>query len=410
MKRRSLIALLILGGESMRKLSGIVFSAVLLLIGSTQGTWAQKNKVWELGTYPGGTWFTTESINDLGVVVGRGDVPPIGSDGVGYTHPLAVPLFGPHAGEWIDLGTLGGEESRGWELESLTQISNTGLVVSHSTAPDGYVHGVAWTRGTGMVDLGTLADTGNPAYADYKWSYAQGTNKLGTLIVGVSQITDVLQLPVVWTPAGKPRGPASVWKIHRLDTTAELPYGQAWSVNDSGQIIGWGNGVPAVTGVVWNPRADGKGWQLTPLPPSPDPDYNTCAFGINDWGEITGVVISGDFSIWLPRLWKPIDMKRTKYSQPIELALPGGFTSCESVGLNELGDIVGDCWNDQMDLPAHWITAHPTFSEIIKFPGSWGYSWGVNNSRFASVTYADSKKCPADTYGSCGGAVQFHSK
>jgi len=35
MKRRSVIALLILGGDSMRKLFNIVFSAVLLLIGST---------------------------------------------------------------------------------------------------------------------------------------------------------------------------------------------------------------------------------------------------------------------------------------------------------------------------------------------------------------------------------------
>ena len=97
-------------------------------------------KTWELGTYPGGTWFTTESINDLGVVVGRGDVPPIGPDGVGYTHPLAVPLFGPHAGEWIDLGALGGVQPKGFEYESLTQISNTGLVVSYSTAPGGQMH------------------------------------------------------------------------------------------------------------------------------------------------------------------------------------------------------------------------------------------------------------------------------
>ena len=397
----------------MRKLFNVVLPVVLFVICSVQGTWAQKPNVYELGTYPGGTWFTTESINDLGVVVGRGDVPPIGSDGVGYTHTLAVPLFGPDAGEWIDLGTLGGEQPMGWELESLTQVSNTGLVASHSTAVDGYAHGVAWTKGTGMVDLGTLADTGDPAYADYTSSYAQGTNKLGTLIVGVSQTTDGRNLPVVWTPARKPGGLAIVWNIHRLDTIAELPYGQAWWVNDYGQISGvCGNMANAVTGVVWNPRADGKGWQLTSLPPSPDPDYpNSNAYGINEMGEIVGVVMSGDFSIWLPRLWKPLDGKRTKYSQPIELALPKGvFTSCESVGLNEVGDIVGDCWNEDgsVDLSAHWIAAHPTFSEIIKFPGSWGYSWGVNNSRIASVTYADSKNCPSDTYVSCGGATALH--
>jgi len=41
-------------------------------------------RIWELGTYPGGTWFATEHINDLGVIVGRGDVP--GTDGNLYNH------------------------------------------------------------------------------------------------------------------------------------------------------------------------------------------------------------------------------------------------------------------------------------------------------------------------------------
>ncbi len=397
----------------MRKLFGIVFPLVVLLIGSVQLTWAQKPNVHELGTYPGGTWFATWHINDLGVVVGLGDVPPIGSDGVGHTHTLAVPLFGPHAGQWIDIGTLGGEQPTGWE-EPITDISNTGLVVSHSTAPDGYVHGVAWTKESGLVDLGTLADTGDPAYADYKSSYAYATNKLGTLIVGVSQIADGAVLPVVWTRAGKPGGPATVWKIHKLDTTPfpEIALWPTWEVNDYGQIVGTGinNDWSIIIGMLWNPRADGKGWEVTSLPPSPAYPM-TEAYGINETGEITGVTHATDYSIYLPLLWKPLDKKRTKYSQPVELALPRGvFTSCEGVGLNELGDIVGDCWNEDetVNLPARWITADPTFSQIIKFPDSWGFSWGVNDGRIAAVTYTDSKNCPADTYGSCGGATKLH--
>lgn len=399
----------------MRKLFTIVFSAALLLIGSAQVTRAQKPNVYELGTYPGGTWFTTMSINDPGVVVGRGDVPPIGPDGVGYTHPLAVPLFGPHAGEWIDIGILGGEESRGWELESLTRISNTGLVVSHSTALDGRMHAVAWTKETGMVDLGTLADTGDAQYAIYNSSLATGTNKAGTLIVGQGlSVEENRGVPVVWTPSNAWKNGKLVtsWKIHRLDNAAlpELTRGVAWAVNDHGQIIGTGinDDFTIFAAVVWNPRPDGKGWELTSLPPSPGYPF-TQAYGINSRGEIVGVANSTDWSIWLPRLWKPLD-KRTTYSQPIELALPAGFTGCESVDLNEPGDIVGDCWNDKQNLPARWITADPTFSEIIKFPGSWGYSWGVNNSGIASVTYADSKNCPADTYGSCGGATKLHRR
>ncbi len=266
---------------------------------------------------------------------------------------------------------------------------------------------MAWTKNTGMVELGTLADTGDPAYAEYKSSYAKATNKLGTLIVGASWNTDGCTIPVVWTPARERGGPAVVWKIHRLETTAEYPYGEVWSVNDYGQISGWcGILWDAVTGVVWNPGAGGKGWQLTSLPPSPDyPE--SFAFGINDRGEITGVVVSGDWYTWLPRLWKPLDTNRTTYSQPIELALPGGFTSCESVGINDLGEIVGDCWNDRKDLPTRWTTEDPTFSKAINFTGSWGYSWGVNNNGIAAITYGGGKSCPGNTYGSGGGATQL---
>ena len=403
----------IVGGDSMRKLFIILFSAALLVIGSAQLTWAQKPNVYELGTYPGGTWFATWHINDRGVLVGLGDVPPIGSDGVGYTHTLVVPLFGSNAGEWIDLDTLGGEQPKGWE-EPITDISNSGLVVSHSTALDGRMHAVAWTKETGMVDLGTLADAGDAQYASYNSSLAMGTNKAGTLIVGQGLSVEANRgVPVVWTPSNAWKNGRLVtnWKIHKLDNAAfpELTRGVAWGVNDHGQIIGTGfnEGFTIMTAVLWNPRPDGKGWELRSLPPSPDYPF-TQAYGINNRGEIVGVANSTDFSIWLPRLWKPLD-KRTVYSQPTELPLPeGGFTNCECAGINEPGDLVGDCWSDTEDLPTRWTAKDLTVAEIIKFPGSSGFSWGVNNSGIASVTYNGSKNCPADTYGSCGGATKVH--
>jgi probable HAF family extracellular repeat protein len=373
-------------------------------------------KVWELGTYPGGTWFSSWRLNDLGVIVGRGDVPPIGANGVGYTHTLAVPLFGRHAGEWIDLGTLGGEEPKGWE-EPNNDISNTGLVVSRSTAPDGQVHGVAWTKDTGMIDLGTLADTNNLEYSSYTSSMATGTNKLGTMIVGQSWSgldPATTGVPVVWTPSNVWMSGKFVtkWKIQNLDTTAfpDLTGFVAWGVNDYGLIIGtgWNSDFTTTIGALWTPRADGKGWDLTSLPPSPA-FPSAQVWGINDRGEIVGVATSTDQNIWLPRLWQPLDREGRTYSQPIELPLPnGGFTNCEAVGINELGDLVGDCWGAMKDLPTRWTTEDLTFSEIINFPGNVGFSWGVNNNRIASVTYLGGKNCPSNTYGSCGGAVQLH--
>lgn len=379
----------------------------------TQSNTSQ-NKVWELGTFPGGTWFASWRLNDYGVIVGRGDVPPIGSDGVGRTHTLVVHLFGPRAGEWIDLGALHGKQPKGWE-EPNNDIANTGMVVSRSTAWDGHVHAVAWTKETGMVNLGTLADTGMPRYATYKSSMATGTNRLGTLIVGQGWSGDDAEatgVPVVWTPSTVWKNGKLVtrWKIQRLHTAAfpELTGFVAWGVNDYGQIVGtgWNEDFTILTAILWNLRPDGKGWQAMSLPPSTD--YPAAqVYAINDRGEMVGVVNSADQSVWLPRLWKPLNLKRTLYSQPIELPLPkGGFTNGEAVGINERGDVVGDCWNDDasLDLSVGWSTRNTTVAEVLNFPGDWGFAWGVNNNRIATVTYGGGENCSA---GSCGGAIHL---
>ena len=403
----------------MRRLFTIVFSTALLLaLGSAQGTWAQNNKVWELGAYPGGTWVTTWHINDLDVIAGLGDV-----DGSGYTHTLAVPLFGPNAGEWTDLGTLAGEQSIGCQ-EPLDGISNTGLVVSDSIASDGHMHAVAWTKKTGIVDLGTLADTGDRRYANHNSSYAISTNKLGTLIVGgsgVDQDTNSgFAAPVVWTPSNVWTNGKFVtkWKIHALDTAAFPDFTwTVWGVNDYGQIIANGNNSTntTVVGALWNPRPDGEGWGILISLPAITAYPFAVPFGINDNGEIAGMVTSNDWSIWLPALWKPLDKTRKTYSKVTMLPLPQGvFTNAEAVGINDLGDIVGDTWNDDgsVDLAVRWATKDLTFTELLNFPADWSFSWGVNNNRIATVTYTGGQKCTEGipwTY-TCGGAIQLHSK
>ena len=92
--------------------------------------------------------------------------------------------------------------------------------------------------------------------------------------------------------------------------------------------------------------------------------------------------------------------------------MPEGVTTCYAEGINELGDLTGECWNDDysIDRPMHWITKNPTFFEVLTSPGDWGWSFSVNNSRIAAVTYGGGNKCSGDTYISCGGAVQFNSR
>ena len=368
---------------------------------------ASQNKVWELGTYPGGTWASMGDVNDFGVAVAQGDLPD------GSTHNLAVPLFGKHAGEWIDLGTLGGTES-GWD-EGLVTISDTGLIVGHSASTDqARPHAMAWTETSGMVDLGTLADVG---YPEYNSSYAAGVNKWGTLIVGWSGVEQSClgcapTLPVVWTPTvvWKNGKLVTKWKIHKLDMTgfAVITKWYAWAVNDFGQIVGEGSGDNGeFVGVLWTPLQNGK-WKVMQLPalanfPEPEP------FNINDRGEISGDIEPADFSVWIPAFWKPLNASRKSYSNPIVLPTPeGGFTNCYTDGINELGDLTGECWGDGGDQAVRWTTKDATFSQVLGFPGDWSWSFRVNNNRVAVVTYGGGDNCPADTYGSCGGAIQLH--
>jgi probable HAF family extracellular repeat protein len=368
---------------------------------------ARQSKVWELGTFPGGTWAAMGDVNDFGVAVGQGDLPD------GSTHNLAVPLYGRHAGEWIDLGTLGGTET-GWE-EGLIAISDTGMIVGHSASTDqDRAHAIAWTEASGIGDLGTLADIGYPTYNS---SYASGVNKLGTLIVGWSGaeqscIGCAPTLPVVWTPtfAWKNGQVVTKWKIHKLDTAGfgVITKWYAWAVNDFGQIVGEGSGDNGeYVGVLWTPLQNGK-WKVRQLPaladyPEPEP------FNINDRDEISGDIEPADFSVWIPAYWKPLDPSRKTYSSPVALPMPeGGFTNCYTDGINELGDLTGECWGEDVDQAVRWTTKDITFAQVLGFPGDWSWSFRVNNNRIAVVTYGGGDQCSPDTFGSCGGAIQIH--
>jgi hypothetical protein len=81
-------------------------------------------RTWDLGTYNGAAWVELSAVNDFAIAVGTGDI------GTNETRTLLVPLFGPNAGQWMDLGSLGGQ-ILDWD-EPLLGISNTGLVATHS--------------------------------------------------------------------------------------------------------------------------------------------------------------------------------------------------------------------------------------------------------------------------------------
>jgi probable HAF family extracellular repeat protein len=363
---------------------------------STQAVPAPSVKVYDLGTYPEGTWAEMRDINDFGVAVGYGDTPS-GYDpdlGRGYTRPIGVPLFGPHAMQWFDLGTFGGESyENSWccANTAASEISDTGLIVGLAPVTnDPITHAFAWTPKSGKMDIGTLEDLG------YSHSNALGVNKLGTLIVGWSGAEHQPwldnSLPVVWTPkhVWESNGWTTTWKIQKLDTAGfeQFPHWFAATVNDSGHIIGsafddLGNQIA----VLWKPLPGGKGWKIIQLDGSPDYP-NAQPNDINERGEIVGIVYTADGSTALPALWKPAHQSKTwnLIVLPTLSGLPEGWNDAN--GINDRGDIVGDSNDaDGNWLAARWRTKHTNFIQVLGFPGDWSTANKVNNYGIATGGY-----------------------
>src|SRR5271157_394918 len=377
----------------MRKLFSIMFSAVLLLICSAQGTWAQNVKVWDLGTYPYGTWAEAGGINDLDVVVAQGDAAD------GDNHLFKAELFGSHAGQWFDLGALGAYENWfAWPL-----ISDPGLIVGYAATSQGHVHGFVWTGKAERTDLGALPSLGRNN------SMAVAVNKLGTLVAGSVWGETPGYRPVVWTPdiAWNSGLLAVSWKIHALETPNGFPYGYVNSMNNLGQLAGAvynDDGIEVAA--LWNPVQGGKGWELIELPGSKDWPDVAIVGDINEKGEMVGDVLSLDWAHGYSSLWQPVDSQRRTYKLtllPNPWGLPQGDTA---EGINDLGDIVGASWDKDYNFVAvRWTTKDPTSVRSLGFPGDWSLAFKVNELGIATGTYGGGL-CANE----CVAAVQFRPK
>jgi probable HAF family extracellular repeat protein len=176
----------------------------------------------DLGTVGGGSSIAT-AINDAGqAVVGVSD----GWGGQAYLYTDGVGL--------VPLGTLGGSDGFGYGINAAGQVVGEAETVANRAR-----HAFRWTDGR-MQDLGALSDPERVSASLDRDSIAYGINRAGQ-VVGTSRTEG----PGPWH-AFLYTDAAGMLDLNRLiDPALGWELGGARSINDAGQIVGWGthNGV-----------------------------------------------------------------------------------------------------------------------------------------------------------------------
>jgi len=319
--------------------------------------------------------------------MGWGDVP---IEGGTETRMIGIPLLGYNAGQWFESGV----SSKDWTGEG-GGISNTGVIVGNILGSNGRPEAYAWTPNHGGFRLGR--------YLDDDRSVAIAISHSGAFIVGNSgkllEDGTLLVTPVVWMAkvVWNSGQPTLSWEMHALPTGGlekpdavfkdiTLNFWGGWGVNDLGQIAGDGwtsndEGEYWEIAVVWTPTKGGKGWKIQRLPVA-DVPY-TEALGINDLGEIVGDVWgwTDNFQGARPALWKQDPKKKTWSVRILPTTSPDlDYGWSVAWGINELGDIVGYCSDEIWTGHAtRWNSRDRSFVMSLGFPGENSNAFGVNN-------------------------------
>ena len=160
----------------------------------------------DLGTL-GGTNSRAYEVNESGQVAGYSDTAG------GFTHAFLYSASG-----MTDLGTLGGYLSLGYA------INDSGEVVGYSSmTASGVVHAFLYTGGI-MKDLGTIGGTG---------SFARDINKAGQ-VVGSARTATGSTHAILYDGD-------TMYDLNSLIPAASgWELGEARGINEFGQIVGWG--------------------------------------------------------------------------------------------------------------------------------------------------------------------------
>lgn len=155
-----------------------------------------------------------------------------------------------------------------------------------------------------------------------------------------------ISLPVVWEKGN----------AHALPTVGKDTDGEADSINDQGQAVGYsGTCTQALHAVFWRDKH-------TALP-LPDLGNGGFAFGINNQGEIVGTVGSADGSTQFAALWRNGELENLH-------TLPGTFAAIAS-GINNKGQVVGSTQDSNFSFVHAFIWQDDVMTDLATlFPAS----------------------------------------
>jgi probable HAF family extracellular repeat protein len=238
----------------------------------------------DLGTIGGGAASAAYAINNSGEVVGQTDISSI----PGYTGAFS---FTSRQG-MTQLGSLSSTSTNG----VATGINDSGQIVGSAPNQQGATHAFLYTRGVGLMDLGTLNGITSTAAAINNKGQVVGTSghafvyTPGLGMVDLGTLGGDFSYAYAINNAGEIVGESFTPGYAAFDAFLYTPGAgmtdigpfQANAINDAGEIVGLELGTGAVL------YANGVVSDLNSLLPTDSGWHLDSATGINNKGEIVG--------------------------------------------------------------------------------------------------------------------------
>jgi probable HAF family extracellular repeat protein len=229
--------------------------------GSYRGFISIKGKLTSVGTL-GGNYSDAEGMNDSGQVTGASSTTS------GQTHPYLY-----SNGVLTDLGTLGSSNNGWWNTG--TAVNDAGEVVGWSYDVQGNFLGFLWSNGQ-MQSLGTLGGA---------WSQAFGINDLGQ-ITGQAYIKNDIGADAFLYDGGVMQDLGTITS----PTGGNGQYASGLGINSSGVVVGESTYQKNGQSIVYHAfvYSSGKMQDLNRLIAAGSGWVLTTAYSINDAGQIVG--------------------------------------------------------------------------------------------------------------------------